>query len=388
MPAAAAPLFDPRTIIVMASVMSLLMGGVMFFQRRIYPANIHGLRHWAIAPFLCFIATALFAMRGFIPDLISSAAGNLILLSGAALFFWGSQRFHDIAPTYRLWGAILAACAPLFVWFLVVEPRYEVRVLLFTGVMLTIMAAHARLLLTVDSSNVFTRPTGYLLVLQCGFLLLRMVEVLLGHSLAGLLDPSGAQVTYLMAFTFIFLILSVALILMAAERMRMEFEHLATYDSLTSTLTRRAWLESCGREVERCRRHGHGMSLMMMDMDHFKSVNDTHGHPMGDRVLVDFAQRVRLQLRLPDRLGRFGGEEFVLLLPETALEDAVKVAQRIRASRRLSPDLPLCTVSIGVASYEEQSDTLNSLLARADAALYRAKDLGRNRVETERAMLP
>ena len=82
----------------------------------------------------------------------------------------------------------------------------------------------------------------------------------------------------------------------------------------------------------------------------------------------------------------YAGQTDLVLLPETSLEDAIKVAQRIRISRRLSPNLPQCTVSIGVATYEVESDTLNSLLARADAALYRAKDLGRNRVENERAM--
>ncbi len=386
MPVATAPLFDPRTIIVMASVMSLLMGGVMFFLRRIYPPNIQGLLQWAIAPFLCFVSTTLFAVRGVVPDVVSSVGGNLILLGGAMVFYFGSQRFHDIAPSYKFWGIVLLAVAPLFVWFIAVDPRYEVRVVLSTAAMMWILITHARLLITRDKTNVFTRPTGYLLILQCGFLLLRMVDTLQGHAVAGLLDPSGAQVTYLMAYTFTFLLLTVGLILMAAERMRMEFEHLATYDSLTSTLTRRAWLESCERELQRCRRHSHGMAIMMMDMDHFKGVNDTHGHQMGDRVLVDFAERVRLQLRLPDRLGRFGGEEFVLLLPETSLDDALKVAQRIRTSRRLQSNLPLCTVSIGVATYEVQSDTLNSLLARADAALYRAKDLGRNRVETESAL--
>jgi diguanylate cyclase (GGDEF)-like protein len=389
MPAASPALFDPRSIIAMASIMGLLMGGVMFFLRRIYPPNIGGLLQWAIAPFLCFVATTLYAARGLIPDLISSAGSNVILLGASVTFYFGSQRFHGVLPSYRFWLAVLGASAPVFVWFVVIDARFDVRVVLFTALMLWILAAHARLLLTVGYANAFTRPTGYLLILQGGFLLLRMMDALHTQGGNGLLDPSRMQITYLMTSTFTFLLLTVGLILMAAERMRTEFEHLATYDSLTGTLTRRAWLDSCGRELERCRRHrnqGHSMAIMMLDMDHFKGVNDTHGHQMGDRVLVDFAQRVRQQLRLPDRLGRFGGEEFVLMLPETSLEDAIKVAQRIRSSRRLAPELPMCTVSIGVAIYEVESDTLNSLLARADAALYRAKDLGRNRVETESAL--
>ena len=385
MPSATLPLFDPRTIIVMASVMSLMMGGVMFFLRRIYPPNIHGLLHWAIAPFMCCISTALFAARGLIPDLISSAGSNMILLSGAALFYWGSQRFHDIAPSYKFWVAVLAACMPAFVWFIAVDPQYEVRVVLFTAIMMWILVSHARLLLTRGDANAFTRPTGYLLILQCGFLVLRMVDALQGHGVAGLLDPSGAQITYLMAYTFTFLLLVVGIILMAAERMRVEFEHLATHDSLTLALTRRAWLENCSRELARCRRHGHNMAVVMMDLDHFKNINDTHGHQVGDQVLVDFSQRVRQQLRQADRLGRFGGEEFVLLLPETSPEDALKVAERIRTSRRQLPDVPLCTVSIGIATFENGTDSVNHLLARADEALYRAKDLGRNRVETATA---
>ena len=385
MPAAAAPWFDPRTIIVMASVMSLMMAGVMFFLRRIYPPNIHGLLHWALAPFLCCISTALFAARGLIPDLISSAGSNLILLTGATLFYWGSQRFHDIAASYRFWGAVLAGVAPVFVWFIAVDPRYNVRVILFTSVMIWILITHARLLLTRGNSNVFTRPTGCLLILQCGFLVLRMVDALQGNGVAGLLDPSGAQITYLMAYTFTFLLLAVGLILMAAERMRIEFEHQATHDSLTLALSRRALLENCERELERCHRHGHGMALVMMDLDHFKTVNDTHGHQVGDQVLVDFSQRVRQQLRQTDRLGRWGGEEFVLLLPEASLDDALNVAQRIRSSRAQAPALPLCTVSIGVASYENRSDTIGSLIARADAALYQAKNAGRNRVEAAMA---
>jgi diguanylate cyclase (GGDEF)-like protein len=379
------PIFDPRTIIGMASVMSLLLAGVIFFLRRIYPANIHGLLQWAIAPALSLVSTALFAARGFIPDLISSAGGNITLLAAAMSFYLGSQRFYDLAPSYRLCAAVLALAAPAFVWFVSVDPRFGVRVVLITLLMAAILLVHARLLLTTGKSNAFSRATGYLLILQSVLLLLRMLDALRGSDTTGLLDPSGAQVAYLMGYVFTFMLMTFGLILMAAERMRVEFEHLATHDSLTLALTRRAWLESCTRELERCRRHGHSMAVVMMDLDHFKGINDTHGHQVGDQVLLDFSKRVRQQLREADSMGRFGGEEFVLLLPETSPEDALKVAQRIRASRRQSPTVPLCTVSIGIATYEHDTDTVNHLLARADEALYRAKDLGRNRVETAKA---
>lgn len=382
MPTASQSLLDPRTIIVMASVMGLLMAGVIFFLRRIYPPNIHGLLHWTVAPFVCCISTALFAARGFIPDLISSAGSNVALLAGAAIFYFGSQSFHGIAPSYKFWGAVLAASAPAFVWFIGVDPRYDVRVVLFTAIMMWILLTHAHLLLTVGNTNVFTRPTGYLLILQCGFLLLRMADALQGNGMAGLLDPSGAHITYLAAYTFTFLLLAVGLILMAAERMRIEFEHRATHDSLTNALTRRHMDDACRMELERSRRNGRSMALLMMDLDHFKAVNDSYGHQAGDRVLINFVIKVNALLRPSDQLGRFGGEEFMLLLPETSLEDAVQVAQRIRAICAEPAHGPGCTVSIGVASTQDGRDTLDALLARADAAMYQAKDNGRNRVET------
>ena len=382
MPTAAAPLFDPRTIIVMASVISLLMGAVMFFLRRIYPPTIQGLLHWCIATVLCFVSTSLFATRGLIPDLFSSALGNLVLMGSAMMFYFGSQRFHGIAPSYKFWGAVLAASAPGFVWFLAVDPRYEVRVVLSTVGMMWILGIHARLLLTVGSANVFTRQTGYLLILQCGFLMLRMLDALQGQGGGGLLEPSGTQITYLMAYTITFLLLTLGLILMAAERMRIEFEHMATHDSLTNALTRRHMDEACRMELQRSRRSGRSMALLMMDLDHFKAVNDTHGHQTGDQVLINFVIKVNALLRPSDQLGRFGGEEFMLLLPETSLDDATQVAERIRTVCAEPGQQPGCTVSIGVASLLDSRDSMEALLARADAAMYRAKDNGRNRVET------
>jgi len=125
------------------------------------------------------------------------------------------------------------------------------------------------------------------------------------------------------------------------------------------------------------------MLVLLLDLDHFKAVNNTHGHLVSDRMLVDFADRVRALLRVPDRLGRFGGEEFVVLLPETSLDKARVVAERIRRDiEQADGDLPRRTVSIGVTVSFPDDPDLDGLLARADAALYQAKEGGRNRVET------
>ena len=118
----------------------------------------------------------------------------------------------------------------------------------------------------------------------------------------------------------------------------------------------------------------------MMDLDHFKVINDTHGHQAGDRVLVEFAAKVQSRLRNKEMLGRFGGEEFVVLLPNTPLDAALQVAERIRAGCVPQGKEVGCTVSIGVTLGLPQGDSLDKMLARADAALYEAKNTGRNRV--------
>jgi diguanylate cyclase (GGDEF)-like protein len=161
-----------------------------------------------------------------------------------------------------------------------------------------------------------------------------------------------------------------------------ELGHLANHDSLTNAYTRRHMDEACRVELERCHRHGRKLCLMMIDMDHFKAINDQHGHQAGDRVLIDLVGKVNGLLRRPDQLGRFGGEEFVLLLPETTMDEALAVADRIRALCAQPSPTPSCTVSIGVTTNHKDTETVDSLMARADAALYRAKANGRNRVES------
>ena len=189
------------------------------------------------------------------------------------------------------------------------------------------------------------------------------------------------QIFYVSAFVYGVVLAGLGFTLMASTRVRKELEHLASHDSLTGCMTRRAWLEICEQEMDRSVRSGRQMTVLMMDIDHFKMINDKFGHQVGDRVIVSFVTQATIALRRADSLGRYGGEEFVALLPETDAEQALIVAERIRAAVETSTDKPECTVSIGVATNNVKL-SVDGLLALADEAMYRAKQSGRNRVVT------
>jgi len=170
------------------------------------------------------------------------------------------------------------------------------------------------------------------------------------------------------------------------KRMEEELRRLATTDPLTGVNNRRRYSEISERELTRCKRYQHPLCVLMLDADHFKAVNDTYGHEAGDRVLKSLADACVKELRDVDVLGRFGGEEFTVTLPETTLATALEAAERLRvalAQTRVALDDGQeisFTVSIGASALKEQDETLADILNRADAALYTAKEEGRNRV--------
>jgi diguanylate cyclase (GGDEF)-like protein len=163
-----------------------------------------------------------------------------------------------------------------------------------------------------------------------------------------------------------------------------EVQRLAITDPLTGLYNRRHFLEAAQIEFERALRYDRSLSLMMLDLDQFKEVNDTFGHLTGDQVLIQVATRGRDTLRNIDILGRFGGDEMVVLMPETELRTAYQVAERLRRNICDPPirvaDLSLnVSASIGIVAVDSDCPDLKALLARADQALYTAKNSGRNR---------
>lgn len=170
------------------------------------------------------------------------------------------------------------------------------------------------------------------------------------------------------------------------EEERCALYDLAVTDPLTKALNRRAFFRFAEREIHRARRHDHPISVLMFDIDHFKRVNDIHGHAAGDEVIIRLARLVMDNIREADLLGRLGGEEFGLVLPETPVEAALQLANRLREAAkalrfRSGEGTFDVSISLGVSHPYDPETDIHPSLERADKALYRAKRLGRDRAE-------
>jgi diguanylate cyclase (GGDEF)-like protein/PAS domain S-box-containing protein len=174
--------------------------------------------------------------------------------------------------------------------------------------------------------------------------------------------------------------------LTATKQLQEELRLMANTDPLTGLLNRRRFLEQAETEFLRSQRHGHELAAVMLDIDHFKTINDTHGHFVGDQALIAMSCATDNLLRGTDILGRWGGEEFVILMPETPLTGAAILAERLRKLlAQLAVDTAAgtlrFTVSAGVAARSRLDTGITDILQRADAALYAAKQHGRNRIQ-------
>lgn len=372
---------DLRSVILLTGFLGLLLSLVLYFLQRVYGQHARAIRFWAAGPVLIFLASILFSIRGSMSFVVSSTLGCFFLLAGIGCQLAGSAGFFQVRLRYKAWGALIGAALLWNYGFNVWGAQNTLRILPLILISALLFGTHARLVWRHRSDFFSTRMVAGCFALEVVLLLLRVG--LLGYwDSVDLLAPTPIQTIMIIGYTITMTVSSVGLILMAMESLHRDLEYLALHDMLTGVLLRRPFIERAARELERVRRHGGDASLMMLDVDHFKRINDGYGHLVGDQVLKDLAQRIGAELRSLDSLGRFGGEEFVILLPDTSAADALVVAERVRATLAEPSDgLPAYTVSIGVSAARVDDGLVDDWIARADQALYKAKTGGRNRVE-------
>lgn len=366
---------DLPTIIVVSSLMGALMALVLFFMRRNYPVHIRGLGYWAVAAVLWAVTGALFLITTFpgVPESLLIYTSNLLLLLSNLFYLKGTQRFDGQAAPWRPWLVFLGFMALITIWLSFGEVSYAPRlfvmivalVLLYTSTLVTILRFQVK------------RLPDYLIAcvlsVHIGIILLRLLHL---GGIEHFFEQTLMQSLYVGSYVVAQLLYSIGAILLATDRLAMENQRQADYDHLTGIRNRRSLLQQCEDELARVARNQSSAALMIMDIDHFKQINDSRGHPFGDRVLQHFAQRVATTLTASSHFGRYGGEEFVVMLPDTDRQTALGIAQRIHQALDQGHELD-CKVSIGLTTWRDD-DTLETLLGRADRALYIAKAQGRN----------
>jgi diguanylate cyclase (GGDEF)-like protein len=237
-----------------------------------------------------------------------------------------------------------------------------------------------------------TTGRNMLIVALAGIILTRVVRlgsIALGYDHpTSLFDSSLVQLAFLAAPAIMIPLATISYITLATEKLHQNLEFMNHHDDLTGCFNKKTGIKELEREVNRARRYKHNFSIMMIDLDNFKSINDTYGHLEGDRVLVDFAQKAKAALRETDQLSRFGGDEFLIILPNTSLYEAKLSSERIHQSAKHTSSRPW-TVSIGIAEWRGEEDSLDGLLTRADRSLYLSKKLGKNQTQIDQeSVLP
>lgn len=377
-------MFDIRSLFVVMVATNLVLAVSLWVGtgRRLQG----GLGPWTLSLLAQAAAFVLIAGRGSFPDWATIVVANGLLgasfsLAAAAILAFRGRTL----PTFVHFatGGVAA--------FAVGTLLHDLGALLITANFLFAACQVTLVTLAWKPVEGVSRGTrglfvGSFALSAASFLVRAAGSVISPTAIADFLAPSAIQAFTLMAGYTVILVSSVSFLLMQKERAEFLAQQLASLDPLTQAFNRRTFIDLAQKQLSRARRLETPLSLVLLDVDHFKRVNDNHGHLVGDHVLQRFAQVMRDQLRKEDILVRYGGEEFCLLLPDVPGPGAVALAGRIRkAVARESfvvdgVEIPL-TLSAGVAArIDEGPEGLDEIIARADEALYLAKNRGRNRV--------
>lgn len=378
---------DIRTLFFVSTLTSVLMAAAMIVLWRTHPTEPSG-RYWAAGSVLAATGFLLVWLRGVIPPFFSIPLANALLTSGYGVVLLAVERFTG--RTVNPWP-VVAAVLTVFVAYLYLDDETAdlgARVIIIS-VITGVMALWCVRLLTVDIPPGMGLTQGVMAVvfaLQGIAFLLRGLLTLLGPGAADSLFASNTLNAVISVNVIISTIgLAFGATAMVTRRLYLHLAHVASHDPLTGLMNRHAVVEAGAREMARSLRHAYPLSVLLLDIDHFKRVNDTHGHDAGDAVLRAFAMAVLAALRRDDVLGRYGGEEFLALLPGSDRDAARTVAERVRAAIGAMTvghggQAIAVTVSIGIAEIKGPDASWDDTMQAADAALYEAKRSGRNRV--------
>ena len=380
------PNFDLKTIIFMSMLLTFMLSMLLAITRS-HHKEVRGPGYWAVGNLVVGLGMVLVLIQLDTPKLLF-LPGVALIGTGLSLYLNGIQAFNGSAPNHRIPIIIFALLAVIDGYFVLVNNDLRTAVVLSALVFAGIYFVCARLTFSRDEGII-----GNLFWIASSLFLIMALLMLIRAFTASRVDISvfASYATWpVNAYTFMLgavsqFFISSIFVLMLSYRLNQNLESIATIDGLTGVLNRRGLEDAAMKMQGICKRINLSMAVLVIDVDHFKKVNDKHGHLFGDDVLRYLTKVIAEILRSGDVLGRYGGEEFVVFLPNTLEKDATGLAERIRLGVEKSlhdiNEITIkATVSIGVADSVRAGYDFKGLVAAADSALYVAKNKGRNRV--------
>lgn len=360
--------------------------------------GIPGVREWVYANALMVAAFVLYAFGKSLPPIIAYELTNAVNAAASITLLLGFQRFLSRkSPLAVLIVGVTLIPLAIAIFHYAID-SFALRTLtvaLFQGI---VFIAIAITLLTSAQAERWRYPhlfTAVVAALVAGAHLARgIIFMLAPDAPTSLLQPSPWNLFFLTASTLVMPLMTLGAIMMVHDTMMAESKHAAGHDPLTGAWSRRAFFAHAQRELKRAADSGVSLALLLIDVDHFRAINDRFGLTAGDQVLVDIVSKGKASLRATDCIGRINGNEFAVLLPGTNHQGAFVVAKRLRRKWQapfLAPaqsgNEAQYTVSMGVVLLQE-SESFEELLRRADAALHQAKAAGGNQVIGEAEIAP
>jgi len=376
---------DIKTIFFTQVTINLILGLALWFSS--LGRYQKGLNYF-IGLFIAQSVTQFFYIfRGILPDLVTIVLANVLLIGSYNLGYLGYCQFFN--RKVNKWFVILPIAIILVVFSVYID-NFTVRAITLGLVSAAQYLIQFVMVLSIKENAV--RRSKPILLFGYGLIIVlftaRAVFILSNPGgIRSLLDPMWLNTLTLFASIPSILFIALGVLLLISDRLLEENRELATRDSLTHIFNRRTFSDLAVRELARAQRNNHETSLLMLDIDHFKVVNDTFGHPAGDQALIHLVKIMKETVRMQDLYGRWGGEEFVILLAETDSEEARQIAERLRqriadSTLVINNQTIKMTVSIGIATVTgSNSPRLECMLEQADKAMYDAKHAGRNCVK-------
>ncbi len=375
---------DTNTLIVVTAITLILTASAILISWLIN-RQIAGANHWSLGYLFLASGILLQATQEYLNPLISIGLANHTIVAGGYLIWMGSRMFQGRQALPFHYFIILQLVLFMMLALLKLESSgLADRTILMSAILGALSLLIASELLRKNAQrNLSTTITGIVFVLLAIAFIARGLSVEILPKQGNMVTVGKhSHITYLFAIVFNIPI-AFGFIIMLTERLENRLQKLANTDFLTGLHSRRAIVEAADRLISRSNRSHSSTSLVMMDLDHFKNINDTYGHQAGDALLSHFADTMRQCFRPDDLIGRIGGEEFIAILTNTGFADAMEAAERLRTTFEKEPTAFSghqidATVSIGIATTEHGAETFNQLFKDADKALYHAKGTGRN----------